>query len=711
MFFSDQTKDISRKTIHISSLPNCLGQNNQYEIDIRTPIHEYSSELTTAYKILQTNQSNSKLQLYNIASEAPYAVDMSKLMLLSKHSKINNFTNIVEIGISRLNDTEHISVIFKYPPHTHLLKNHTSRFSNNTEAVVEIVIIPLLEVLIELHNLNIVHGCINANNIWVDAENNMQFVALSNPCLEPCGYNQINIFETVERALTHKSGKNANDTAVDCYAVGVLLLSLLSGRSNVPMITNEIAMQKARHTSYEYFMEQWFSCSDIYLTEYIKQFTYWLLHDNPQYRWDAVTALKFLNNRNKNAILHNAELKRNEDLIRQKHLRINNALVFSGEPAHYMTEAAVSAWKNYDDIKSNVQNGKLIHSLLHNEDISAGFILKISELRKQATTLTSTNHYFQRSEIFLALFILLLNKHMPLKLRDISVDISAIWNMLAYVVNRNTIQFSYTLQNLLHNGFLDKIHDALHSISSTTNKYIVHVQNMTKIIEELSQYYDVYAISYFAMGYMIPSIIYQGNALGNILCIHSTDIIETMDGMNSKQFDDSMRNSDTICMAAGKLMGSYKDVQLFLDLPTPLQHLQHDKDIHALYIFSEIQNRDLKKPLRNLAEMLSERISNKVLSSIRNLKCREKMKAKLKKATNSGYLRKMVCILQSKDLQLKHKRYLRAIARLDLLSKKAAAYDSMSGANIDAITQAITLKIVGSIFIVTLLSVTYSLLT
>lgn len=99
------------------------------------------------------------------------------------------------------------------------------------KALIELVLRPIAQVLDVLQARKITHRAIRPNNVFQAAPG--QQVTLGAAWAAPPAMHQPAVFEPVYEAMCHPAGRGDGSTADDVYALGVLLLTLASGR--VPM--------------------------------------------------------------------------------------------------------------------------------------------------------------------------------------------------------------------------------------------------------------------------------------------------------------------------------------------------------------------------------------------------------------------------------------------------------------------------------------------
>ena len=547
-------KEITRETISINNTSEFLGQNIQYKVETKNIIDEYSSDLVTAYKVLQINDSHVNADLYAVVSNIPQTLNLSRFLSFINLGPINNLSNIIEYGISLIDGREKFAIILPYIRPEKSIKNYLHIFKYKSEIILQQVIIPILETLVQIHSADITHGSINPNNVFIENsfETNPEFlkIILSNTILDLCGYNQQSIFEPLNRMLVHRAGKSPLHKASDCYAVGMLLMCLFAGEVSFKGGYDAIISSKAKNGSYATVISQWFNGSDDNIDHAVKNLAYWLLHDDEEKRWDATQALKFLRRRHRKSIISSTEKITQADIEESKKLIFKQPFVFSSEECFSNMAAAVSSIRFYEDIKLKIKNGKLINALLENHNASGAFISKTSFLRSIAGKISNE---ITKEEIFLTLFIILLNNQMPIKIREVSVEPLGTWQMLQYFLSIKPSTLSLTLQKAMTSGLIASIYNIASQVCDMKIPPAILdlTNNLDKRINELTLHeFSHNAIAYFITCYIQSSII----CVNDKICFNNSDLIMNINLLNQEMFNDIINDETIMCFMLGNIM-------------------------------------------------------------------------------------------------------------------------------------------------------------
>lgn len=646
MSFTKHIKELNRKIIY--NTPEFLGQYSQYKLD--KVIHHYSTESLEAYTLIHGNTSHNNNTFYCLIPKIPQIVDFSRFISLYNIEQVVNLLNIVDYGITRFQDKEIFGMVLPYIPPERLLCNNMQTLGNPLQSII----MPLLETLVQLHNADLTHGCINQENIWLNfnQKNEISGIILSNTSLELPGYNQNPIYEPLNRMLVHRAGKSYSKPA-DCYALGILFVSLLINQNISRKGYEAIVKSRAKYGSYNSVIDRYFNSSENNLDDSERSILYWLLHDDQNKRWTAIEALKFLRKRHRNVTRTNTLKAISTD--KQSITSLITPLTFSGEECYSMTEGAVSSIRNYDEIKIMVKNGKLVKELLANESIKPDFISKISILR--GLDRFEGSRAISKEDMFLTTFIILMNNSMPIKLKEVAVEVNAIWQMSKYISNRPFASLSNTLHKAIHLNVISKIHKLLSTICGLEINSI----NLPQL--PILDYLSEVSIRAFIYSYIQSNSVY---ILDDKISFSIGDILDILNTLNEEVIVEVLEDDNFIGYILGKVIRS-----------TTLQvnHnsiLNPSEDRFALFflILSSCHTLNNKKSLHNLCNFLYKKLSTDYLNKIKHYKLRKKLDDKLKLASTAGDITEMYNILQSKKIDLSYAKYVKVIAKVAKLNGK-----------------------------------------
>lgn len=119
------------------------------------------------------------------------------------------------------------------------------------DKAMSVFIKPMISTLMDLRDVDAVHGCINPMNIFDSSVVDQDKVILGECLSAPPSYNQPAIFEPIERAMADPIARGKGTRADDLYAFGVSLTMILRSRDPLAELGEEdIIRQKIELGSY-----------------------------------------------------------------------------------------------------------------------------------------------------------------------------------------------------------------------------------------------------------------------------------------------------------------------------------------------------------------------------------------------------------------------------------------------------------------------------
>lgn len=157
------------------------------------------------------------------------------------------------------------------------------------EKVLTSVIKPIVGVLADLRDADIVHGQINPMNLFDGNSRAVEKVILGDCVAAPASYIQPSLFEPVERAMCQPLGRGLGTAEDDMYALGVTLTVLLRVRDPLEGLSEEqIIAEKVEQGSYGALTGK------ERFTGAILELLRGLLYDDRGQRWDVVDVMSWL---------------------------------------------------------------------------------------------------------------------------------------------------------------------------------------------------------------------------------------------------------------------------------------------------------------------------------------------------------------------------------------------------------------------------------
>ncbi len=120
------------------------------------------------------------------------------------------------------------------------------------DAVMNSIVVPMINVLMDLRDVDMVHGAINPMNIFgAGSKDGVDRVMLGECLSTPTSYLQPAMFEPIERAMVDPIAKGPGTSEDDIYAFGVTLVMILRSKDPLAGMSDEdVIRQKIELGSY-----------------------------------------------------------------------------------------------------------------------------------------------------------------------------------------------------------------------------------------------------------------------------------------------------------------------------------------------------------------------------------------------------------------------------------------------------------------------------
>lgn len=211
-----------------------------------------------------------------------------------------------------------------------------------SDLVMDAVIKPLLGVLEDLRNKDIVHGSIRPDNMFWHQPGIQQKVVLGDCLAVPPGYASSILYQTIERGMAEAPARGEGSPADDMYAFAATIAVLL--RSHDPtegMNDEEITQYKIQNGSYVTLTGK-----DRFKGP-VLEFLRGALNDDPDGRWTIEDAMNWLEGNRANP---------KQSLLYKKAAR---PIAFNHKKYLYPATLAMDLWDNPEEARGLVEKGDL----------------------------------------------------------------------------------------------------------------------------------------------------------------------------------------------------------------------------------------------------------------------------------------------------------------------------------------------------------------
>jgi len=206
----------------------------RYNIQNSTVFEELSTEVARAHPTTAPGEENLYALVYDKSFPSP--IDTVKAL---KEGNTINISKVIDYGKITLSTskTGRFAVILKKPTGKSLTELFDGKGYTGENFIVDKILPPLINAINSSHEVGFAHGNINPDNIYFDSETSS--FTLREGFSEYCGFSQDHAFESVSTLSCDPAGKGDYDFSVDFFAVGMVLVFLLSGQKPFRNISRE----------------------------------------------------------------------------------------------------------------------------------------------------------------------------------------------------------------------------------------------------------------------------------------------------------------------------------------------------------------------------------------------------------------------------------------------------------------------------------------
>lgn len=188
---------------------------------------------------------------------------------------------------------QRFAFIYERPPQRRLLQTLESvPYRLSESRILASLIQPILSVLEEFKNTDLVHGAINPQNIFFSGGEGAE-VAMLGECLSSaCSMRQHPLFEPLDRSMAQAAGRGPGTSRDDLYAFGVCVAMAATGKNLLlGKSSQQIVREKLAEGSYAVAIGQ------ERMPAGVAEFLRGVLNDDESQRWDIDEASRWLEGR------------------------------------------------------------------------------------------------------------------------------------------------------------------------------------------------------------------------------------------------------------------------------------------------------------------------------------------------------------------------------------------------------------------------------
>lgn len=314
------------------------------------------------------------------------------------------------------------------------------------------IIKPMVSVLADMRDKDIVHGNIRPSNIFNGGKTSVEKAVLGECLSLPISYNQPVLYEPIERALTSPSGKGTGSQLDDLYSFGVTLAVILRHVDPLEGLSDdEIIERKIEESSYSCLLgNDRFTGGSLELLR-------GLLHDDEAQRWTLDELLEWVDGR------------RLSPKQAARRFKASRPIPFNGEKYMLPELLARDLGKNVSEAKTLIESGELEQWLSRAlEDKLATQRLEMA--LKHAEEGGKTAGYTER---LLTRISIALHPEAPFRYKNISVTPDGVGTALAeaYIMKRDLQTYVDFFMNYFITQWVDSQTKHVSDISSLISRF------------------------------------------------------------------------------------------------------------------------------------------------------------------------------------------------------------------------------------------------
>lgn len=265
--------------------------NGEIEIFPNKPMDAFASFETRAFEARDIREGRPLIAMTAGRSRGP------RTTAVGSYQNIRNphLLKLVASGIIEWpGDGKQVyTFVFDQPPARRLLTPGTARTLRiHDDRIIPALIQPLVSVLSELRAVDLVHGGITAENIFIAGAEGSELAILGEGLTSAPFFRHSVVYETIERAMAQPGGRGPGNEKNDLYSLGVCVAMVLRGGNPLAgKSPEEIINEKIDKGTYGALI------GGERLPTHLAEFLRGVLHDDEITRWNLEDAQRWLEGR------------------------------------------------------------------------------------------------------------------------------------------------------------------------------------------------------------------------------------------------------------------------------------------------------------------------------------------------------------------------------------------------------------------------------
>lgn len=223
---------------------------NRYDIEINSPLPKFDSAPAVAYKAVARRDTRRSIYALICDPKMPPRLDAISLIHRIDHRNVQKIIDWAVVDWPPEGRRCPVIILEQPLGNKYFDTLQDDNEPIHEEQVVRCFVQPMVTALRELHAVGIIHRAIRPDNIF--AADDPETGTIISECFSaPAGVTQPAVFETLRDGSATPAGRGEGFATNDMYALGVMILSLLTGKVPCRDLTDEeIIRQKVANGSY-----------------------------------------------------------------------------------------------------------------------------------------------------------------------------------------------------------------------------------------------------------------------------------------------------------------------------------------------------------------------------------------------------------------------------------------------------------------------------
>ncbi len=592
--------------------------NNVIEIDTGTQLAEYSNDHVKAYKAKGIGGDTND---YFALICAPHLTPRSSRGPAYASACGGPMAYLVGSGVIAIPGLgERFSFIYRDTLGKRIVPNDKHlALGWKAERVLEKVVAPVITVLKDLRDVDIVHGNIRPSNFYTGGKTDYDHVVVGDCLSVPASMLQSPIFEPLHRCSAQPTGRGTGMIEDDLYALGVSMAMLIRAHDPLAKKTQEeIILHKMQHGTYASLISK-----DDRFTGAVLELLRGLLIDDQRQRWNLDDVLAWLDGR------------RLSPKQTTKRKRASRQITFNGNGYFYMEALANDMFKKPAEAVQLIESNELEQWIQRSIDDDHA-VKRLEEAVVSAGETGKSSGYWDR---LLSRVAIALDPEGPIRYKNLALKPEGLGIALgeAFVLNSNLQAFIEIFTSPLLQFWLVTCTDLNMDVTSFVNRF----ETLKMQVKQPMMGMGLERCLYF----LNDSIHCVSPALKNFHVRSPEDMINAFEKMAQSKTRPALAFDRHMVAFLAAKDGKVIDNQLF-DLNSVEYHRRL---IGLVNVFAATQRIYSVAPLPNLSKWIAESLQV-VLDRYHDKKNRDTLKEKLSKIKDSGDITKISQLIDDQNL-------------------------------------------------------------